>query len=124
MVGSDKKGKVLLEATGTGGVKELCEKLSDTGIQYSWLRQNRTDDGGDSKRVKFVLIAWVGEVSSLRRARREASRLCSRSLRKPLERAAPSHPSTGRRCAGWLLCLCLRSAHCSERPPALHTALL
>jgi hypothetical protein len=30
-------------------------------VQYALLRLSKTDDGGDSKRVKFVFITWVGE---------------------------------------------------------------
>jgi hypothetical protein len=28
-----------------------------------WVRLARTDDGGDSKRVKFVLLSWLGEAA-------------------------------------------------------------
>ena len=64
VVGADKKGKLELTAKGAGGLKECCAQFVDSGVQYVWLRLNRTDDGGDSKRVKFVLLAWVGEVST------------------------------------------------------------
>ena len=63
-MGAEKKGKLELAAKGPGGVKECCAQFSDSAVQYCWLRLNRTDDGGDSKRVKFVLLAWVGEVST------------------------------------------------------------
>ena len=29
-------------------------------MQYAWVRLAMTDGGGDSKRVKFVLLAWLG----------------------------------------------------------------
>jgi hypothetical protein len=32
-------------------------------VQFVWVRLARTDDGGDSKRVKFVLLSWLGEAA-------------------------------------------------------------
>ena len=56
----------LLEAqgTGTGGLEELLERLEDSQVQYALLRKPVTDDGGDSKRTKFVYMTWVGESAS------------------------------------------------------------
>lgn len=36
-------------------------QVDDSIILYGLLRLNKTDDGGDSKRVKFVYLTWVGE---------------------------------------------------------------
>ena len=34
-------------------------------VQYAWVRLIRADGGGDSKRVKFVLLCWTGERSGV-----------------------------------------------------------
>ena len=56
--------KVEAQGTGTGGLDELVERLEDAQVQYALLRKEVTDDGGDSKRVKFVYLVWVGESAS------------------------------------------------------------
>lgn len=59
------EGNLLVSlGTGTGSVTEMIAKCEDTNILYGFLRLNKTDDGGDSKRVKFVFITWVGESAS------------------------------------------------------------
>ncbi|GJP51777.1 hypothetical protein CLOM_g10919 [Closterium sp. NIES-68] len=50
--------------TGTGDVNEMVAKCEDNNILYGLLRLVKMDDGGDSKRVKFVFITWVGESAS------------------------------------------------------------
>ena len=40
---------------------ELASAFDDAQVQYAFLRIEKTDDGGDSKRVKFVSVTWVGE---------------------------------------------------------------
>eukprot|EP00475_Leptophrys_vorax_P045699 TRINITY_DN9579_c0_g1_i1.p1 TRINITY_DN9579_c0_g1~~TRINITY_DN9579_c0_g1_i1.p1 ORF type:complete len:224 (+),score=24.22 TRINITY_DN9579_c0_g1_i1:439-1110(+) len=50
--------------SGTGTVNDMIAKCEDNNILYGFLRLNKTDDGGDSKRVKFVFITWVGESAS------------------------------------------------------------
>eukprot|EP00897_Mesotaenium_endlicherianum_P000988 jgi/Mesen1/10890/ME000935S10224 len=42
----------------------MVVQLDDGKILYGFLRLNKTDDRGDSKRVKFVFITWVGETAS------------------------------------------------------------
>eukprot|EP00270_Netrium_digitus_P001684 TRINITY_DN1184_c0_g1_i1.p1 TRINITY_DN1184_c0_g1~~TRINITY_DN1184_c0_g1_i1.p1 ORF type:complete len:224 (-),score=40.86 TRINITY_DN1184_c0_g1_i1:244-915(-) len=49
---------------GTGGIQEMIAEVDDSKILYGFLRLNKTDDGGDSKRVKFVYLTWVGESAS------------------------------------------------------------
>ncbi|KAK3253594.1 hypothetical protein CYMTET_37155 [Cymbomonas tetramitiformis] len=48
-------------ASGSGGLTECLASFEDTQILYCLLRLAKTDDGGDSKRVKFIFITWVGE---------------------------------------------------------------
>ncbi|CAI7867848.1 unnamed protein product [Closterium sp. NIES-53] len=50
--------------TGTGDVNDMVTKCEDNNILYGLLRLVKMDDGGDSKRVKFVFITWVGESAS------------------------------------------------------------
>lgn len=42
----------------------MLTKVDDGEILYGFLRLMKTDDGGDSKRVKFVFLTWVGEGAS------------------------------------------------------------
>lgn len=42
----------------------LSRQCEDNNILYGFLRLTKTDDGGDSKRVKFVFLTWVGESAS------------------------------------------------------------
>ena len=37
---------------------ESSRQAPRSQVQYAWVRLNRTDGGGDSKRVKFVLLTW------------------------------------------------------------------
>mmetsp|Transcript_3615 Transcript_3615/g.7063 ORF Transcript_3615/g.7063 Transcript_3615/m.7063 type:complete len:274 (-) Transcript_3615:190-1011(-) len=53
--------KIAATGTGTGGLSEVLSSLDDGAITYALIRLSRTDDGGDSKRVKFVFLTWVGE---------------------------------------------------------------
>ena len=91
VVGADKKGKLELTAKGAGGLKECCAQFADSSVQYCWLRLNRTDDGGDSKRVKFVLLAWVGEVSTGARGAE-----CKRRAALPVAPGCPFPPPPSR----------------------------
>jgi len=45
----------------TGGLKAAVQNFDDAQVMYTLVRIAKTDDGGDSKRVKFVFITWVGE---------------------------------------------------------------
>lgn len=53
--------KLKCNAKGAGGLAELQNTFDDGLVQYALLRMIKMDDGGDSKRVKFVFIVWVGE---------------------------------------------------------------
>jgi hypothetical protein len=39
------------------GLLALC----GSQVQFAWVRLVKKDDGGDSARVKFVLLSWLGE---------------------------------------------------------------
>lgn len=59
------QGRTLVpDGAGTGGLAEMIAQVDDSKILYGLLRLNKTDDGGDSKRVKFVYLTWVGEAAS------------------------------------------------------------
>ena len=51
-------------ASGTRGLPELCEALKNDEVCHCLLRLEKTDDGGDSKRTKFVYLLWAGESAS------------------------------------------------------------
>ncbi len=53
--------KITHLSSGTGDLDELASAFDDAQVQYAFLRIEKTDDGGDSKRVKFVSVTWVGE---------------------------------------------------------------
>ena len=53
--------KLKCDAKGVGGLEALVATFDDAKVQYGLLRQIKMDDGGDSRRVKFVMITWVGE---------------------------------------------------------------
>ena len=86
LVSADKKGKLLLSASGLGGLSEATSFFKDDSVSYAWVRLNRMDGGGDSKRVKFVLLTWIGEArggagsweARLTRARTNLDRLQAR----------------------------------------------
>ena len=58
-----------LTATGTGGIPELATKLDDSQAQYAYVRVEYTNDS-ESKRVKFVLVIWIGEATKVMRKAR------------------------------------------------------
>lgn len=58
-----------LAATGTGGLDSLRDSLDDSQVQYAYARVEYANDS-ESKRVKFVLVIWIGEGTKvMRRAR-------------------------------------------------------
>ena len=82
LVGAE-KGKPVLRARGKGGLREAAAGFVDeearcsrrepglsaradtrpraSQVQFAWVRLVKKDDGGDSARVKFVLLSWLGE---------------------------------------------------------------
>jgi len=61
--------KLSLAATGTGGLSELATKLDNSQAQYAYVRVEYANDT-ESKRVKFVLIIWIGEGTKVMRKAR------------------------------------------------------
>lgn len=58
-----------LAGTGTGGLETLRDSLDDSQVQYAYARVEYANDS-ESKRVKFVLVIWIGEGTKvMRRAR-------------------------------------------------------
>lgn len=62
-------GRLALQGTGTGGLSELAEKLDDGQAQYGYVRVEYANDS-ESKRVKFVLVVWIGEQTRVMRKAR------------------------------------------------------
>jgi len=61
--------KLKLSETGSGGLEELATKLDDSQAQYAYARVEYANDT-ESKRVKFVLIIWIGEGTKVMRKAR------------------------------------------------------
>jgi len=61
--------KLTLSSTGTGGLEELATKLDDSQAQYAYARVEYANDT-ESKRIKFVLIIWIGEGTKVMRKAR------------------------------------------------------
>lgn len=61
--------KLALTATGTGGLPELTARLDDGQAQYGYVRVEYANDT-ESKRVKFVLVIWIGESTKVMRKAR------------------------------------------------------
>ncbi|ELU41653.1 cofilin/tropomyosin-type actin-binding domain-containing protein [Rhizoctonia solani AG-1 IA] len=65
---SPSSDKLKLEATGTGGLAELCEsgQLGDSEVVYAYVRVSYANDK-ESKREKFILISWIGTSAGVMR---------------------------------------------------------
>ncbi|KAI0020306.1 actin depolymerizing protein [Xylariomycetidae sp. FL0641] len=61
--------KLQLTGTGTGGLAELSSKLDDDSAQYAYVRVEYANDT-ESRRVKFVLVVWIGENTKVMRKAR------------------------------------------------------
>ncbi|KAI0835224.1 actin depolymerizing protein [Hypoxylon sp. FL0890] len=61
--------KLVLSGTGKGGLAELTSKLEDGQAQYGYSRIEYALDS-ESKRVKFILIVWIGEGTKVMRKAR------------------------------------------------------
>lgn len=61
--------KLSLTSTGTGGLSELAEKLDPSQAQYAYVRVEYANDT-ESKRVKFVMVIWIGEGTKVMRKAR------------------------------------------------------
>ena len=65
----DRQGNGPIQHPGTGGLSELSSALSPTEAQYAYVRIEYANDT-ESKRVKFVLIIWIGEGTKVMRKAR------------------------------------------------------
>jgi len=54
---------IKVDATGSGGVSEAVSHLSDSEVQYAMFKLTFTA-ADDTKRTKFVFVAWGGERAS------------------------------------------------------------
>ncbi|PBP26593.1 cofilin/tropomyosin-type actin-binding protein [Diplocarpon rosae] len=61
--------QLVLSSTGTGGISELASKLDSAQAQYAYVRVEYANDT-ESKRVKFVLVIWIGEGTKVMRKAR------------------------------------------------------
>lgn len=61
--------KLSLTQTGTGGIAELTAALDDEQVQYGYVRVEYANDA-ESKRIKFVLVVWIGERTKVMRKAR------------------------------------------------------
>ena len=56
----DRSDKLVLTATGTGGLDELKALFDDSKASYAYVRVQYANDA-ESKREKFVFIKWIGK---------------------------------------------------------------
>lgn len=61
--------KLTLTDTGSGGLTELASKLDNSQVQYGYVRVEYANDA-ESRRVKFVLVVWIGENTKVMRKAR------------------------------------------------------
>ncbi|KAK0748944.1 hypothetical protein B0T18DRAFT_95478 [Schizothecium vesticola] len=69
-------GELTLSRTGAGGLAELAAALDDSDVQYAYARVEYANDA-ESKRVKFVLIVWIGSGTKVMRKGRAGIELGS-----------------------------------------------
>ena len=75
--------KLVPTGEGEGGLAELKEQFEDSAIAYALLRKEITDDGGDSKRTKFIMLVWCAP-------RPRAPRRPRPRRRRPAHRRTPA----------------------------------
>jgi len=56
---SAQSDKLVLTATGSGGLEELREQLNDGAASYAYARVTYANDK-ESSREKFILVIWIG----------------------------------------------------------------
>jgi len=55
------KGKINVQATGSGDWSEFASHFKDNESQYGYIRfQIAADKDSETKRAKFVFVSWVG----------------------------------------------------------------
>jgi hypothetical protein len=56
---NDRSDKLVVTATGTGGLAELQEKLDPAKGSFAYVRVTYSNDK-ESQREKFILVTWIG----------------------------------------------------------------
>ena len=56
---NDRSDKLLVTATGTGGLAELQDKLDPAKASFAYVRVTYSNDK-ESQREKFILVTWIG----------------------------------------------------------------
>jgi len=56
---NDRSDKLVVTATGTGGLAELQEKLDAAKASFAYVRVTYSNDK-ESQREKFILVTWIG----------------------------------------------------------------
>jgi hypothetical protein len=56
---NDRSDKLVVTATGTGGLAELQEKLDTARASFAYVRVTYSNDK-ESQREKFILVTWIG----------------------------------------------------------------
>lgn len=59
------RDKIVLEASGQGGLTDLAAHFNEDACQFAYLRVTTGDE--ESKRAKFVFIAWTGPKAAILR---------------------------------------------------------
>jgi hypothetical protein len=74
---SERSDKLQVTQTGTGGLAELREALSDSKASYAYARVAYSNDK-QSTREKFVLVVWIGPgCKIMRKAKVRSSHVAS-----------------------------------------------
>ncbi|KAH6666532.1 coactosin [Plectosphaerella plurivora] len=66
---SPTSSKLVLSKTGTGDLSELAAELDPAQVQYAYVRVEYANDS-ESKRIKFILVVWIGENTKVMRKAR------------------------------------------------------
>ncbi|THH12122.1 hypothetical protein EW145_g210 [Phellinidium pouzarii] len=56
----ERSDKLILTATGSGGLTELKELLDDNNASFAYVRVSYSNDK-ESQREKFIIVKWIGE---------------------------------------------------------------
>jgi len=56
---NDRSDKLVVTATGTGGLAELQEKVDSAKGSFAYVRVTYSNDK-ESQREKFILVTWIG----------------------------------------------------------------